>query len=140
MEDKDVIEKNETEHTYDNGFHPRKVTLKSNYKFYPKGFFYKFGHFLTVLFTRLLLFFPKVLVWGYKVKGRKYKKYAKGALLCSNHTHPMDALIIGSSFITKTIYLTTLQSNLGFPIVSSYFRLGGAVPIPEDPKLSISFH
>ena len=140
MEDKESKEKAATEHTYDNGFHPRKVTLKNNYKFYPKNIFYKFGHFLTALLTRIFLIIPKVFVWGFRTKGRKYKKYAKGALLCSNHTHPLDALIIGSSFLTKTIYLTTLQSNLGFPIVSRYFRLGGAVPIPEDPQLTISFH
>ena len=140
MEDKESKEKAATEHTYDNGFHPRKVTLKNNYNFYPKNIFYKFGHFLTALITRFFLIFPKLLFWGFKTKGRKYKKYAKGALLCSNHTHPVDALIIGSSFLTKMTYFTTLQSNLGFPIISRYFRLGGAVPIPEDPKLTLSFH
>ncbi len=29
-----MMMQNENEHTYDNGFHPKEVHLKENYKFY----------------------------------------------------------------------------------------------------------
>ena len=132
-------EKNENQHTYDNGFHPKEVILKENFKFYLNNIFFKFFSTLLILITKFFLFFPKHLVWGFKIIGKKNKKYAKGSVIISNHIHQLDALILITSYPFKRIYCTTLQSNLGFGIVSKYFRLGGAVPIPNNLKLFKKF-
>lgn len=138
MENKEIV--NENEHTYDNGFHPKEVKLKENYKLYRHGFFFRLFNKLTIYLTKFILFFPKLLVWNYKCKGKKNLKKQKGFVLVSNHTHQLDALIILTSLPLKKIYVTTLQSNLGFGLVSKYFRIGGCVPIPEDKKLFIRFN
>ena len=131
---------NENQHTYDNGFHPKEVILKPNYKFYHHGFFFWIIHKLTVYLTSLVLFFPKMFIWGFRVKGKKNKKYIKSALVISNHTLPSDIFLIKSSIRTKKLYLTSLQSNMGFGIVSSFFRWGGAVPIPTDMNMLLKFN
>lgn len=138
MDDKQKV--NENEHTYDNGFHPKEVVLKENYKLYRYGFLYKIAHFFIVMISKFILFFPKKLIWGFKIKGKKYKKYIKGSMIVANHTHPCDALLIACMMWNKSFNIAVLQSNLGFGIVSTYFRLGGAVPIPEDKKLFKRFN
>ncbi len=138
MENKNTT--NENVHTYDNGFHPKEVKLKENYKFYRHGFFFKLLNKTAILLTQAVLMFPKLFVWGYRVKGRKNLKKQKGCVLLCNHTHQLDALIILTTLFYKRIYVTTLQSNLGFGIVSKYFRAGGAVPIPEDKNLFKRFN
>ena len=37
-----MMMQNENEHTYDNGFHPKEVHLKENYKFYNQNIFFRF--------------------------------------------------------------------------------------------------
>lgn len=138
MENKEII--NENEHTYDNGFHPKEVKLTEKFKFYRHGFFFKIINKLAIWGTKFVLFFPRIFVWGYKIKGKKNLKKQKGFVLISNHTHQLDALMILTSLSLKNIYVTMLQSNLGFGIVSKYFRAGGAVPIPEDKKLFMKFN
>lgn len=136
--------KNETEqdtftHTYDNGFHPKEVHLKQNYKLYRKGFFFKIGHVLTALLVKFFFWFPKTFVWNLKIVGKENVKELNGATLVSNHTHQLDALMYLSRWPFKLTYVTMLESNLGFGIVSKFFRLGGAVPIPTDQRLFIKF-
>lgn len=132
--------KNENEHTYDNGFHPKEVKLKDTYVFYRHDFFFRLINRIIFWLTKFFLFFPKKLVWGYRIIGKKNIKKQKGFLLISNHTHQLDALIISTSLPWKKLYITTLQSNMGFGIISKYFRCGGAVPIPEDIKLFKKFN
>lgn len=133
-------QENENTHTYDNGFHPKEVILKENYKFYRKGFFFKIANYLTKITTAFFVFFPKKLVWGFKVVGRKNKKHIKSSILLCNHTIPYDIFLILTSMKYKKLYITTLQSNMGFGIVSTYFRLGSAVPIPTDMNMLIKFN
>lgn len=134
------MEKKENIHTYDNGFHPKEVKLKENYKFYPRGIIYRFISRLIILLFVFIMFIPKFLIWAYKVKGKKNLKKQKGFVLICNHTHPLDAFMILTTLKFKRIYVTTLQSNLGFPLVSKLFRIGGAVPIPNDVKLFKRFN
>ncbi len=131
---------NENVHTYDNGFHPKEVKLKENYKFYRHGFFFRFINRLFIMLTKFIFIFPNLFVWGYKIKGRKNLRKQKGVVLISNHTHQLDALMILTSLYYRKFYITMLQSNLGFGLVSKYFRIGGAVPIPEDTKLFKRFN
>lgn len=59
--------------------------------------------------------------------------------MVSNHIHPLDAFfIVGSMYFTK-VYVTMLQSNLGFGLISKYMRLAAAVPIPEQRRLLRKF-
>lgn len=131
---------NENIHTYDNGFHPKEVKLKDNYNFYRKSIGYKIWNRILVLFWKFLLFFPKFFVWGFRFKGRKNKKYIKGSCVICNHIHQFDVFMLFTAMPFKRIYITTLQSNLGFGIVSRLFRDGGAVPIPTDVKLIKKFN
>ncbi len=125
---------NENQHTYDNGFHPRKVTLKKDYCFYNNHFFFRVMAWIVIYFTKFWSFFYKRLV-GFKIIGKKYRKKQKGVILVCNHVFPMDALTMASTYAYPNLYVTVLQSNLGFPIFSRYIRFGAAVPIPEDRHL-----
>ena len=142
MEEKEIEKTQEqldNEYQYDNGFHPKEVVLKPNYVFYPRNIFYAILRRFTVLLSKFIFFFPKFFVWGYRLKGRKYKKYLKGSVLVCNHAFTFDAFCILTALWTKTIDVTTLQSNLGFGLASKYFRAGGVVPIPTDEALMIKF-
>ena len=135
MEKEKTQKEIDSEYVYDNGFKPKEVILKDDYKLYKKGFFFWFFQITMILITNFVLFFPKKLSWGYKVVGKKNKKYIKSSILVCNHTFPLDAFSILTALWTKRIYTLTLQSNLGFGIVSKYFRIGGGVPIPTGFKL-----
>ena len=49
-----MMMQNENEHTYDNGFHPKEVHLKENYKFYNQNIFFRFFSMLTKMLKRFL--------------------------------------------------------------------------------------
>lgn len=123
----------ENEHTYDNGFHPKEVVLKENYKFYNQNIFFRFISELTVWFTRLWILVPRLWM-GVKVYGRKNKRKEKGVILVSNHIHPLDAFFLATTFYFRKVYVTMLQSNLGFGIASRYMRIAAAVPIPTERR------
>lgn len=138
MENKTIDEK-DSEYVYENGFKPKEVNLKDDYKLYKDSFFFWFINKITVILTKLFLIIPKHLFFGYKVIGKKNIKNIKGSIIVSNHTFPLDAFSILTTFWTKKIYTTTLESNLGFGLVSTYFRMGGGVPIPTKPNLFKKF-
>ena len=75
-----MMMQNENEHTYDNGFHPKEVHLKENYKFYNQNIFFRFFSMLTKWFTRIWIIFPRIFL-GIHVKGRKNKRKVKGAII-----------------------------------------------------------
>lgn len=120
----------EEEKEYENGFKPKEVHLKDTYKFYRRGIFYRIWNKIVVYLFAIIFGFYKFFIAGYKVTGKKNLKI-KGAMVLSNHVHAFDAILFLSSFARHhLIYATTLESNLGFPIVSRFFTGGGAVPIP----------
>lgn len=127
------IMQNENEHTYDNGFHPKEVKLKENYVFYNQNIFFRFFSYLLILISRLWLIFPRIFM-GVKYTGRKNKKKARGAIFVANHIHPLDAFFLASAHSGKKIYVTMLQSNLGFGLFSKYLRMTAAVPIPTERR------
>ena len=127
------------DYVYDNGFHPHKVVLKDNYKFYHTSIPFTILKFTIIILTRIALFFPKVFVWNFKIIGKKNKRHAKNVVYIGNHVHPMDSLLYPTSIFKPNLFITTLQSNLGFPIVSQYFRLGGCVPLPDSTSQLIRF-
>jgi 1-acyl-sn-glycerol-3-phosphate acyltransferase len=117
-------------HEYDNGFRPKNVKIKDNYNFYPSSLMYNILNFIVLLLTKVLIIIPKLLM-GFKVTGKENLKDINNAVFISNHVHFMDAFLIGTSIFPKKLYCTTIKSNLGFSIISKYFRLCGAVPIPN---------
>ncbi len=127
----------ENEYVYDSGFHPKEVHLKQNYKFYRKDFWFLFWKTICIGFSKFYMWFAKRFVWGYKVIGKKNLRHQKGYVLISNHVHQFDgiAILTTLNFFRGRFYMTTLESNMGFGLVSTYFRYGGAVPIPTDMKL-----
>ncbi len=140
MQNNQNKEINENEHTYDNGFHPKEVHLKPNYNLYRKSLGFKIWNKIVIYSFVLFMFIPKYIFWGIRVKGKKNKKNIKESLLISNHVFPFDVFIILTSMPTKRLYITTLESNLGFPFVSRLFRDGGAVPIPTETSLIRRFN
>lgn len=137
MENKPV---NENEHTYDNGFHPKEVHLDADYKLYRKSIGFKIWNKIVISFFKFILFFPCVFKWGFKVIGKKNIKNIKSSVIVCNHTHQWDAFLILTRMVRKRIYVTILESNLGFGFVSRVFRDGGAVPIPTDKQLLKRFN
>lgn len=133
------MENNENMHTYDNGFHPREVKLKPNYKFYNRNVFFVFFSTIVIYITAFFLFFIGKICWGLKVTGKKNLKNVKGAITISNHTLQQDGFINVASLLPRKTYITMLQSNLGFPVVSNFMRIAAAVPIPEDRHLFVRF-
>lgn len=129
----------ENVHTYDNGFHPKEVKLKENYKFYPTSKWARFKSLFLITLTKFVLFFEKIFAWDFKVIKYQKIKDIKGNMLVANHTHQQDALMIGTTLMKHQTYITMLESNLGFGIVSRYFRNGGAVPIPTEKNLIRKF-
>ena len=130
----------ENVHTYDNGFHPKPVHLKSNYRIYRTNIFYRFFNKVAIVLFIIMMFIPKRLFWGFKVVGRKNSKELNGSIVLSNHTHPYDVFSMITAIPTKRLYITMLESNLGFGIVSHVFRIGGAVPIPTPLDLQKKFN
>ncbi len=120
----------ETEYVYDNGFKPKEVTLKDNYKYYNNNIIFRFFQtsfkFITMIF--FINFFK--LFNGVKIKGKKNLKGIKGCLIIPMHIHPLDSFINVTAFPLYNTYTTMLQSNMGFGLFSKYIRICGAVPIP----------
>lgn len=131
---------NDDDYVYDNGIHPKKVKLKSNYRFYRTNIFFKIWNKIWLYIISFIMFFAKKLVWGYKVIGKKNKKYAKGAIIVQNHIHQLDGGSVLPTFRHKKIFITMLESNLGFGYISHIFRNCGAVPIPTDSALFMKFY
>ncbi len=125
-------ETNEEEKEYDNGFKPKEVHLKPDYIFYRKNFWYKVWNRIVVYICSFVFFFPKFFVYNFRVKGKKYRKFAKGSIMICNHVHAFDVIFIITTFRRHLFYQTTLQSNLGFGFVSKIFTGGGSVPIPTE--------
>ena len=131
QEENKVVDENAHQyHTVD----AKPVVLKDDYNFFFRS---KFKYFMS----RFLLIFlgcfvmPWVIIFnGFKIKGKKnWKKVKrKGCILISNHINPGDAFFIGFTLMSKRVYFTSLQSNLGLPFgFGKFIRIMGAVPIPE---------
>lgn len=130
---------NENEHTYDNGFHPKEVHLKENYKFYNQNIFFRLTAIFLKWLTRIWILIPRLFI-GIRVVGRKNKRKVKGAIMVSNHIHQLDAFFLITTMYFRKCYVTMLESNLGFGIVSKYMRVAAAVPIPTERRLLRKFN
>ncbi len=129
------------DYEYDNGFKPHEVKLKNNYPFYNRNILFRLLSYITISFTRIYLFFYQHLYVGLKVTGKKnIKGNKKGKIFIANHIMNSDAFFIPAKTRFCKVYITVLQSNMGFPIFSKYIRICGAVPIPTDRHLLKKFN
>lgn len=104
------------------------------YKFYNKGKAFRFLKFLHRGVSNIFLRAYLKCVYHVKVKGKKNVAALKksGAVIVSNHIHPMDIQMI-STFVfgMRSVHWLTLQRNMDLS-VRFFIRNSGGVPIPED--------
>ncbi len=76
---------------------------------------------------------------GFKVKNKQHYKAVKreGVVMTSNHIHPFDTFLIGTSTMSNKLYVLMRESNLGVPIFGKIMRWAGGVPIPTRPELFV---
>ncbi len=139
MLDENKLEQEDAEKEYKNNFKVREVHLKDDYPFYNHNIFFVIFSKIIILLTVIGCFIAKYLLWGFKKTGKENLKNIKGAITISNHCLIQDAFINVPSVFPKKMYVTMLETNLGFGLASTYLRFCGAVPIPRDPKLLIKF-
>ncbi len=130
----------EDDYVYDNGFHPKEVKLSKDFCLYRQDLGYKIINKIVIILLKIGYFFPKLLVWGFKVKGKENRKYLKGSVVISNHVHQLDATMTIHNNFKNRFYIVTLESNMGFGIISKIFRGAGIVPIPTDKDLLKRFY
>ena len=126
-------------HTHDCGIKPHKVKYRKNYKFYNNNIFFKIFS-STITFLTVVLVYPiKKILWGYQVRGKENLKGIKRGITICNHATVQDGFTIVPSLYPRKVYTTVLEENMGYPVVSQFFRSVGAVPIPNDRKLFVQF-
>jgi len=115
------MQNQENIHTYDNGFHPKEVKLKDNYKFYRKGIVIRSITRLLVWLVKLIIIIPNFFVWGFKVKGKKnLKKSMENEKLlksCSNKAGliemiPIIAILVIYLVVPFALMVVEMYQNL----------------------------
>ena len=88
----------EHEHTFKT-IEAKPVTLKKNYDYFGKKWYFRVFTPITVFFIKLFVrFLWAPIGLGFRVKNKKIIKPLKkrGHIFISNHLHPTDALLTGS--------------------------------------------
>lgn len=112
----------------------KKITDYSTYKFYNKSKRFAFLKFLhrcvaNVFLRAYLRIFHRVKVIG---KENVAALRNKGAVIVSNHIHPLDIQMIATLvFGMRPVNWLTLQRNMDLS-VRFFIRNSGGVPIPEN--------
>ncbi len=73
------------------------------------------------------------LVFRLRVKGREHLRRAGPLVLVSNHTLVVDPGVIAHVIHPRRTYFTMLEETALMPLLGTFVRLLGAVPIPESP-------
>ncbi len=131
----------EHEHTFKT-IEAKPVTLKKNYDYFGKKWYFRVFTPITVFFIKLFVrFLWAPIGLGFRVKNKKIIKPLKkrGHIFISNHLHPTDALLTGSVLFPKRAYYTMLQSNLGIPFFGKLMHFIGGAPIPEKREFLEEF-
>jgi 1-acyl-sn-glycerol-3-phosphate acyltransferase len=93
--------------------------------FIPAMVMYHFALLLVLIVNRLL--------FRVNVEGRQRLKRVPSGLLVSNHTLVLDPGIIANVVRPKRTYFTMLEETACIPLLGTFVRLLGAVPIPATP-------
>lgn len=84
---------------------------------------------LTLLLVRVY----DRLIFRLRVKGRENLKRVGPAVLVSNHTLVVDPGVIAHALSPRRTYFTMLEDTACIPLLGTYVRLLGAIPIPDNP-------
>ena len=95
----------------------------------------KIVSWLVILFGYPLI---KIL-YGYKCHGREnlprlsLKREKPPVIFISNHVLPLDPLLQASALLPRATYFTILEETLLTPVLGTFIRFLGGIPIPADP-------
>ena len=82
-------------------------------------------------FTLLLVVLVNRLVFRLRIEGRERLSQVASALLVSNHTLVLDPGIIAHVLQPHRAYFTMLEETACIPLLGTFVRLLGAIPIPN---------
>ena len=81
-------------------------------------------------FTLLLVVIVNRLFFRLKIEGRENLQQLSSGLLVSNHTLVLDPGIIADVLRPRRTYFTMLEETACIPLLGTFVRLLGAIPIP----------
>ena len=81
-------------------------------------------------FTLLLVMIVNRLIFRLRIEGRERLRRVSSGLLVSNHTLVLDPGIIAHVLRPQRTYFTMLEETACIPLLGTFVRLLGAVPIP----------
>jgi 1-acyl-sn-glycerol-3-phosphate acyltransferase len=81
-------------------------------------------------FTMLLVRVVDWLIFRLKIEGREHLRHLHSGLLVSNHTLVLDPGIIAHVIRPRRTYFTMLEETACIPLLGTFVRMLGAVPIP----------
>jgi 1-acyl-sn-glycerol-3-phosphate acyltransferase len=81
-------------------------------------------------FTLLLVVIVNRLLFRLKIEGKEHLQRAASGLLVSNHTMVLDPGIIADVLRPQRTYFTMLEETACIPLLGTFVRLLGAIPIP----------
>jgi 1-acyl-sn-glycerol-3-phosphate acyltransferase len=88
---------------------------------------------VTYHIIMLLVLIINRLLFRVKIEGRHRLQAVQSGLLVSNHTLVLDPGIIANVVRPKRTYFTMLEETACIPLLGTFVRLLGAVPIPATP-------
>jgi len=83
-------------------------------------------------FTLLLVLLVDRLIFRLRIEGRERLQRVAFGLLVSNHTLVLDPGIIAHVLRPRRTYFTMLEETACIPLLGTFVRLLGAVPIPAS--------
>lgn len=119
----------------------RKLVIDENFTFVKKGCWHRFWAWMHRISALVFLWPFLRMRYGIKVLNRKIAKQLKhkGAVIVSNHIHPLDIQMIATSiFGMRKVYWLTLEQNFN---LSVHWMIGnsGGIPIPENQNAKAKF-
>ena len=103
-------------------YKPGQKILTYGPSFIPATVTFHFILLLVVLFNRL--------IFRLRIEGRERLSEAAPAMLVSNHTLVLDPGIIAHVLRPQRTYFTMLEETACIPLLGTFVRLLGAIPIP----------
>jgi 1-acyl-sn-glycerol-3-phosphate acyltransferase len=91
---------------------------------------------LASAWTFFLTTIPIAMLFNFMQLGTRYKHRwrlygVRRAVTVSNHTTPLDPVKIAWLVVPRLIFQTMLEATVEFPVLGTYTRLLGGVPIPR---------
>ena len=125
------------------GTNVKRKPLKDDFVYLSKNLFFKVFSFVTYrLIATPIVFLINKLFYHETIIGRKkLKKYRKnGYFLYANHVHvPADAYTPSLVTFPKKAYILVNPDATSIPVVSTFVKAFGGLPVPDSPKLYRAF-